>query len=86
LEDSKVIIDWLNTKGNLQAINVEAWKTRIKEQMPTFQGINFQHIYRESNKEADLLSKRALTSPKGKLIYCTWNRESEGPTLHINPF
>jgi hypothetical protein len=41
LGDSKVIIDWLNTKGNLQAINVEAWKTRIREQMAAFQGINF---------------------------------------------
>jgi ribonuclease HI len=50
--DSKVIIDWLNSKGNLQAINIEGWKIRIREQMATFQGIKFQHIYRESNEEA----------------------------------
>jgi hypothetical protein len=45
--DSKVIIDWLNKKGNLQAINIEGWKMRIRELMEVYQGINFQHIYRE---------------------------------------
>jgi ribonuclease HI len=84
--DSKVIIDWLNSKWNLQAINIEGWKTRIREQMAAFQGINFHHIYRESNKEVDFLSKRALSSPKGRLTYFTWDEESEGPTNHINLF
>jgi ribonuclease HI len=84
--DSKVTIDWLNKKGNLQAINIEGWKIRIRELMAAFQGINFHHIYRESNEEADNLSKRALYSPKGKLIYFTWDGESEGPTNHINIF
>jgi hypothetical protein len=43
-----VIIDWLNSKGNIQAINLEVWKNRIRENMAAFQGINFHHIYRES--------------------------------------
>ena len=84
--DSKVTIDWLNTKGNLQAINMEGWKIRIIEQMATFQGIKFQHIYRESNEEVDKLSKRALSSSKGRLTFFTWDGESEGPTQHINFF
>jgi ribonuclease HI len=84
--DSKVIVDWLNKKGNLQVINIEGWKMRIRELMAVFQGLNFQHIFRESNKEADILSKRALHSPKGQLIYFSWDGESEGPTNHINIF
>jgi ribonuclease HI len=86
LGDSKVIIEWLSKKGNLQVINLEGWKVRIRELMAVFQGINFQHIYRESNEEADNLSKRALHSPIGKLIYFPWDGESEGPTKHINVF
>ena len=74
LGDSKVIIDW------------QAWKARIKERMAAFEGINFQHIYRETNTVVDSLSKRALTSQKGKFIYFTWNCLSEGPALQINLF
>jgi len=84
--DSIVTIDWINKKGNLQAINIEGWKIRIRELLATFQGVNFHHIYRESNEEADILSKRSLYSPKGKLIYFTWDGENEGPTNHINIF
>ena len=84
--DSKVIIDWLDKKGKLQAINVEAWKTRIREHMAAFQGIKFHHIYREFNEEAHNLSKRALYSPKGRLTFFTWDEESEGPANHINFF
>jgi ribonuclease HI len=29
LGDSKIIIEWLNHKGNLKATNIESWKSRI---------------------------------------------------------
>jgi ribonuclease HI len=64
LGDSKVVIQWLEQKGKLQTINTEGWKSRIKELIPTFKGIHFQHIFREANGEADQLSKQALTAPK----------------------
>jgi ribonuclease HI len=45
--DSKVVIDWLNHKGNLQSTAIEGWKQRTMELATTFQGIYFQHIFRE---------------------------------------
>jgi ribonuclease HI len=61
LGDSKVVIDWLEQKGKLQAINIEAWKRRIKDLIPTFQCIHFHHIFRESNKVVDQMSKKSLS-------------------------
>jgi ribonuclease HI len=86
LGDSKVIVDWLNQIRNLQAINIEGWKIKIRDLATTFQGINFQHIFREYNEEADKLSKQALSSPKGRLTYFTWHGENVGPTQHLNIF
>jgi ribonuclease HI len=67
LGDSKVIIDWLNHKGKLQAINIEGWKLIILVLVDSFQGICFQHIFRESNEEEDQLSKKSLSATKGRL-------------------
>jgi hypothetical protein len=86
LGDSKVIIDWLKTNGRLQATNIEGWKTRIQELKATFQNISFHHIYRDSNEEADKLSKWALFSPKGRLIFFTWDGKNEGPFRHLDFF
>jgi ribonuclease HI len=86
LGDSKVIIDWLRTNEKLQAINIEGWKNRVRELKTTFQKISFHHIFRESNEEADKLSKRALSSPKGRLTFFTWDGETEGPFQHWNIF
>jgi ribonuclease HI len=58
LGDSKVIIDWINQKGNLQAVNIEGWKLKTKDLVSKFEDISFQHIFREHNKEADQLSNR----------------------------
>jgi hypothetical protein len=85
LGDSKVIVDWLKQKGNLQGINIEGWKLRIRDVAASFQGINFQHIFRESN-EADKLSKKALLVPRGRLTYFTWDGENVGPSHHLNIF
>ena len=69
LGDSKVIIDWINQKGQLQAVNLEGRKLKTKELAHNFKDISFQHIYREHNKEADLLSKRALKEPKDRSLF-----------------
>ena len=86
LRDSKVIIDWLNHKRKLQAIDIEGWKHRILELSTTFQGICFQHIYMEFNEEAHLLSKHALLEPKGRLPYFTWEGGTVRPPFHIEVF
>jgi ribonuclease HI len=86
LGDSKIVIEWLKHNGNLQAINIEGWKRRIRDLASSFQGISFQHIFRESNEEADFLSKQALTAPRGRLTYYYWDGVMVGPTHHIQIF
>jgi hypothetical protein len=84
--DSKVIIEWLNQKGNLHAIDIEGWKCRTKVLTTNFQEISFHHIFRDFNKEADRLSKQSLLDPKGRLTYYTWENGMTGPLSHINLF
>jgi ribonuclease HI len=86
LGDSKVVIQWLKQEGNLQTISTEGWKRRIKELISTFKNIHFQHIFREANGEADQLSKQALTAPKGKISYYTWDGKNAGPTFQVDVF
>jgi hypothetical protein len=86
LGDSKVVIEWLDQRGKLQAINIEGWKTIIKDLIPTFKGIYFQHIFREANGEADHMSKQALSATKGRVSYFTWDGEKVGPALQVDVF
>jgi hypothetical protein len=53
--DTKIIIDWLNKKGQLQVIALECWKDRITELIQAFPRINCSHIYRELNVEVDYM-------------------------------
>jgi ribonuclease HI len=84
--DSRIVIDWLNNKGNLQVISLDCWKERIRDLNKNFSSINFSHIYRDYNKEADLLSKQALQMQEGKIAYNHWEGGNEGPTLFLNLF
>jgi ribonuclease HI len=78
LGDSKVIIDWLNEKSELRVSSLEGWKQRIQILRNTFESIQFYHIYREYNKEADALSKKALSEPEGHITLHLWNEGVEG--------
>jgi ribonuclease HI len=84
--DSKIVIDWLNCRGNLQVISLVGWKDRIKELATSFRTIRFAHIYREQNREADALSKKALQIPEGKIMYNKWIEGHEGPSLFLHLF
>jgi ribonuclease HI len=86
LGDSKVVITWLEQKCNLHAINIEGWKRSIRDLASSFQGTSYQHIFRDSNVEADKLSKRALLAPKGRLIYFKWDGEVESSPQFLNIF
>jgi ribonuclease HI len=81
--DSKIVIDWLNEKGSLQAISIDCWKDRIKELFKFFSAITFSHVYREENQEADFLSKKALTARPGSIAYNQWVDGQEGPRLFL---
>jgi hypothetical protein len=83
LSDSKVIIDWLNNRGRLQASAIKGWKHRTKELINKFQVVSFHHIFKEFNKEADQLSKQALHEPKGRITYYLWEPGGIGPLNHL---
>jgi len=46
----------------------------------------FTRIYRDNNKQADVLSKRDLQNHEGKIYYNHLEEGQEGPTLFINRF
>jgi hypothetical protein len=84
--ESKIIIDWLNHRGKLQVVSLLVWKDRIRELQTFFRDISFSHIYRDQNKDTDLLSKIALQKQEGKIAYNHWVDGHEGPTLFLSLF
>jgi len=67
LGDSRVIIDWITKKSKLHSVHVECWKQKTLDLSKRFTNINFQHISRSYNSEADALSKRAINEEAGRL-------------------
>jgi ribonuclease HI len=86
LGDSKIVIEWLNKRGDLQAVALESWKERILETLPLFRDISFAHIYREENIEADNLSKKALSNLPRSIAFTHWEDGNEGPTHYLKLF
>jgi ribonuclease HI len=82
--DSKIVIDWLNCRGNLQVTSLVGWKDRILELAKSFNTIRFAHIYREENGVVDALSKKSLQVPEGKIHYNKWLDGHEGPSLFLH--
>jgi ribonuclease HI len=83
LGDSKVIIDWINLKGELCVSSLEGWKQSFRVLNKSFEDLQFFHIYRELNKEADRLYKYALIAPEGIISLSSWSNGEEGPPRHI---
>jgi ribonuclease HI len=67
LGDSRIIIDWINLKSNLQSVHIEGWKKLTRMLANLFTAASFHHIPRCHNTEADTLSKKALGQEAGKL-------------------
>jgi hypothetical protein len=67
--DSKVTIDWLYSKSNLNLIYLNNWKDNIKILNNIFEYIKFIHVHRQFNKVVDNLSKKALKGNFGWLFY-----------------
>jgi ribonuclease HI len=67
--DSKVTIDWINSKSNLNLLYLNSWKDKIGRLKDQFDSIKFMHVHRKFNKEADILSKKALKKNIGWLYY-----------------
>jgi hypothetical protein len=86
LGDSKVVIDWLNSKGHLQVSSLLGWMDRTRELQHKFRHITHLHTPRENNKNTDALSKTSLQKQVGLLSYNHWLENHEGPTININYF
>jgi ribonuclease HI len=86
LGDSRVIIDWINHNCNLHSVHIEGWKQKTQELSKIFTDINFHHIPRSHNTEADALSKRALSEVVGRLSVYHCDRGKESPISFINIF
>jgi len=78
LGDSRVIIDWITQLCNLQSCHIEGWKQKTQQLSKLFSDINFRHIPRSHNTEADALSKWALNEVVGRLsiFHCDSGQES----------
>jgi ribonuclease HI len=79
LGDSKIVIDWLNSKGKLQVSSLLGWMDRTRELQKLFRQLTLIHTPRENNKKADALSKIALQKQAGLLSYNHWLENNEGP-------
>ena len=64
--DSLVIINWAKGSTALSPPELVHWCRETKKLATSFPDLSFSHIYREHNKTADRLSKKALSFPQGK--------------------
>jgi ribonuclease HI len=79
LGDSRIIIEWLSSRGDLQVVSLLAWKDRIRHLQSTFKKLSYIHIHREHNNSVDQLSKAALQKPVGVISYNLWIEGHEPP-------
>ena len=66
--DSLVTVEWFKGNYHLDAVLLDTWKERILLLKGQFVDISIQHIYRENNCDADILSKKDLALPMGKFM------------------
>jgi ribonuclease HI len=84
LGDSKLIIDWLKGVADFQVAALNSWKERTKDATLLFRNLTFQHIFREANKEADTLSKKALHLTPNQIFYTFWVDGHKGNSYKLN--
>ena len=63
--DSKTVIEWAQERNTIQAPHLQNFLRIIQSMLPCFAALNFNHVYREFNSEADILSKQALAIQPG---------------------
>ena len=65
---SKLVVDWFKGEVNINIISLSHLLRKIMELESSLELVTIEHIYREFNTKADLLSKEAVSLPKGFLI------------------
>jgi ribonuclease HI len=86
LGDSRIIIDWISQKSKFQTVHNDSWKDKTRELLKSFTDVNFHHIPRSFNGEADALSKRALNEVVGRLSVFHKDSGIVSPISSINVF
>jgi ribonuclease HI len=67
--DSKLIIDWALNKSAFKVINLEFWQLKVDNLCKKISRLDFYHIYREFNYQADLLANQASSLPEGRIFF-----------------
>jgi len=67
LGDSLLVINWLSGKSKIFAKNLTHRCLRIMELTKKFELLNYEHIFREHNMEAYILSKKGIGCSEGLL-------------------
>ena len=60
--DSNLVIQQVTGKWKVKNVNLKKIVFQIKEILPSFHNIKFEHVYRKFNKRADALANQALDS------------------------
>lgn len=81
--DSKISVDWLNSKSSLQNVGLQAVMEQITTMRRSFHLVSFSHIFREHNSKADTLSKAGVSLEAGKIKI---QEENESVTTATPPF
>ena len=64
--DSQIIINWAKGSTALSSPELVHWCEETKKLATSFWDLSYTHIYREHNKTAGRLSKKALSFSQGK--------------------
>lgn len=67
--DSKIVVDWINGKSEIQVACLAARKAQVREFLAGLDWFSCKHIYRELNSEVDKLSKEALELQDGTFCF-----------------
>ena len=67
--DSMVIISWVNKLSTLNLPHLKHWCDEILSMAQHFPSVTYNHIFREHNRLADELSKRALKLEFGSAYF-----------------
>ena len=70
----------------MQVISLKPWMEKIRHLSSKFQVLKIQHIYKEFNMAKYFLSKQALDSEEGKLIFAKEEDSGEEPFEFMSIF
>jgi ribonuclease HI len=62
--DSELVVKQLNWEYKVKDKGLAVWFVKIVGKIPQFKKVTFKHVFREKNKEADLLVNQAIDERK----------------------